>query len=147
MPRPTQKSPDAPWLFYYDGDCGLCLRLVNLLARLDYANAVSWVAFQSLDAPPEGLTWQALDRAVHLDTGSGPRHAGFFAVRKLTLKLPALWPLAPLFWFPGVHLPGQAVYGWVAANRRRFSRCRPFRPEPDAARPFPIDRATNRESS
>ena len=146
MPRPNRKSdaaPAGPWLFYYDGDCGLCLRLVNLLARLDYADAVSWTPFQSLDAPPEGLTWQDLDQAVYLDTGAGPRHAGFFAVRKLTLKLPALWPLVPIFWFPGVHLPGQAVYRWVAANRRRFSRCRSFRPQPDAARAFPTDRESS----
>ena len=133
-------APGFPWRFYYDGYCGLCLWLVRRLARLDFSNAVAWVPFQSLDEPPQGLTWEALDRAVYLDTGAGPNHAGFFAIRKLTLKLPALWPLAPLFWFPGVHFPGTAVYRWVAAHRRRLSRCRPFPPKGDVLPPASSDR-------
>jgi hypothetical protein len=31
-----------------------------------------------------------------------------------------MWPLIPLFYFPGTGIVGPRVYAWVARNRRRF---------------------------
>ena len=125
--RPSSVRRPAPWVFYYDGDCGFCLRWVNRLRRLDRAGQVSWVAFQSLPEPPRGVTWDDLKRAAYLDphpdTGAGPLHEGFYAFRQLSRRIPLLFPLAPLFWLPGMGRLGQPVYRWIAANRYRLS-CR-----------------------
>lgn len=110
-------------MFYYDGDCGLCGWLVKWLGRMDFARGVDWVPFQSLQTLPEGLSRDDLNQAAYLDVGAGKLLPGFYAFRRLTLKIAFLWPLAPIFWFPGVPAPGVLVYRWVAQNRYRLSRC------------------------
>ncbi|HEU0020409.1 MAG TPA: DUF393 domain-containing protein [Dehalococcoidia bacterium] len=116
--------------FYYDGGCGLCRWVVKWLSRMDFGSGITWISFQSLERPPDGLTWGDLDRAAYLETGQGDLLEGFYAFRKLTRKVPALWLLAPLFCLPGIHVPGRVVYRWVAANRYKLSRC----PIPDRQR-------------
>ncbi len=90
---------------------------------MDFARGVDWVPYQSLKTPPESLSWDGLDQAAYLDVGAGKLLPGFYAFRRLTLKVALLWPLAPIFWLPGMQLPGVAVYRWVARNRYRLSRC------------------------
>lgn len=118
-------SPDcrSAWNFYYDGDCGLCRRLVKWLRRMDAGRAITWIPAQSLERPPQRLSWSDLDRAAYLEAEKGVLLEGFYALRMLTRKIPFLWPLAPFLWFPGMQVPGRAAYGWVAANRYRLSRC------------------------
>ena len=110
-------------LFYYDGGCGFCRSVAAVAARLDILGRVSWVPYQSLTTPPNGLTWEDLERSAHLETEQGGLHEGFHAFRRLTLLLPALWPLAPLLWLPGVPSLGTALYRWVARNRYCISAC------------------------
>ena len=112
------------WRFYYDGNCTFCTRSVAALSRSNWRGGVEWVAFQSLAVPPAGLTWSDLEQAAYLDTGDGKLRQGFFAFRKLSLRLPLLLPLAPILWFPGMGLLGAPVYRWIARNRYRISRCR-----------------------
>ena len=112
------------WRFYYDGNCSFCTRVVGALSGTDWRGGVAWVPFQSLAAPPEGLAWSDLEQAAYLDAGDGKLHQGFFAFRKLSLRLPLLLALAPLLWFPGMALLGAPVYRWIARNRYRISRCR-----------------------
>ena len=119
--RGTQSS--GRWVFYFDAECGMCRRVVSFLQVLDYRGSVAWVPFQSLREPPGTLGWRELYQAVCLDRRGAPLLTEFFAFRALTLHLPVLWALAPLFYFPGMYIPGRLVYGWVAANRHRFSRC------------------------
>lgn len=113
------------WVVYYDGHCGFCGGMVRGLARLDYWNAVTWTPWQSLNQPPSGLSWDDLQSAVYLDTGSGNLKQGFFAFRWLTLRLLPLIPLAPLFWIPGVQLLGAPLYRWVARHRYCIAGRRP----------------------
>jgi predicted DCC family thiol-disulfide oxidoreductase YuxK len=112
------------WRFYYDGNCTFCTRVVAVLSRTGWRGGVAWVPFQSLAAPPTGLTWSDLEQAAYLDTGEVRLHQGFFAFRKLSVRLPLLIPLAPLLWFPGMSLLGAPVYRWIARNRYRISHCR-----------------------
>jgi len=112
-------------VFYYDADCGFCSWTVRWLRRFDLFHRMTWRSFQSLDKPPYHLTWDDLDQAAYLDDdGRGKLYGGFYAFRMLTVRLWPLMVLAPLFWFPGMHIPGVAVYGWVAKNRYRISACR-----------------------
>ena len=94
------------WAFYYDGDCGMCRRIIAVLSSLDVRRSITWVPFQSLNDPPGGLGWDDLDRSAYFDRGKPPLLAGFHAFKALTLRLPLLWPLAPIFLFAG-HRPAR----------------------------------------
>ncbi len=110
-------------VFYYDGYCGMCLRLVQWLERMDSRGRIVWIPYQSLDEPPTGITWEDMDRAAYLVADSGEISEGFYAIRALLTKLPALATVGALMWLPGVSLIGAPVYRLVARNRRRISSC------------------------
>ena len=132
----AEKAEVKRWVMYYDGECGFCTLCVRVLKPGDFFRQVAWVPYQDLPDPPEGLTWEDLDAAAYLEArkggtggdegGSTTRlYRGFYAFRMLTLRLPPLFPLAPLMWLPGVNRVGERAYEWVAANRYRISRrCR-----------------------
>ena len=125
-------EPDSRgWVFYYDGDCGLCVRVVRALSWIDLFSLVGWAPYQALERPPDGLTWDDLVHAAYLKTGRGRLYRGFYAFRALTLRLVPLVPLAPILWFPGASLLGVPIYRWVASNRYRLSRCRVAGPGAD----------------
>ena len=111
------------WVVYYDGDCALCETAKRWLSRLDVLRRVEWTAYQLLERPPLGLAWSDLESAVWLDTGNGRPVRGFYAFRRLALRLPPLTAIAPALWLPGVARLGELVYGWVARNRCRLSSC------------------------
>jgi predicted DCC family thiol-disulfide oxidoreductase YuxK len=127
-----QEAAPRDWVLYYDGDCGFCTTIVQLLARFDFARRVAWIPYQSLSQPPAGLTWVDLDKAAYIE-GGGRLEGGFFAFRRLTLLLPPLLVLAPLMWLPGLRLLGQPAYRLIARNRYRLSRqgCETPRPRSD----------------
>ncbi|PKB79796.1 MAG: hypothetical protein BZY88_11470 [SAR202 cluster bacterium Io17-Chloro-G9] len=120
--RPTD---DRPWIFYYDGNCRFCCSVVVWMSRLDITHRVTWTAFQLLEEPPAGLTWDDLDRSAYLaDRAETRRYEGFYAFRRLTIVLPLLTPFAAIAWLPGMSSVGVAAYRWVARNRYRISQCR-----------------------
>ncbi len=111
-------------VFYYDADCRLCTRLVRLLSKADVLRRITWAPYQALETPPPGISWEDLERAAYLvDGGRGRHYEGFYAFRMLTVRLPLLAPLAPIFWFPAMGLAGAVVYRWVARNRYRIFGC------------------------
>ena len=112
------------WTFYYDADCGMCSAVVRWLRRFDTRKRIAWAAIQTLDTPPQGLHHHDLEKAAYLVCGPGDNHEGFFAFRKLLLRLPALSPLGALMWLPGIKLIGVPAYRWVARNRYKISGCR-----------------------
>lgn len=117
-------SPDRRrWVFYYDRDCGLCVQVVRVLSWIDLSSRVKWTPCQALESPPDRLNWDDLALAAYLDTGSGRLYRGFYAFRKLTLRLVPLVPLAPILWCPGASLLGVRIYRWIASNRYRLSCC------------------------
>ena len=109
--------------FYYDADCGMCAGVVRFLRRFDARGRVAWTAVQSLDAPPEGLTWEDLERSAWLSRG-GEWREGFYAIRELLGLLPALAAVGGLMRLPGVRFVGVPAYRLVADNRYRISGCR-----------------------
>ena len=123
-PKGVGYANSAQRVFYYDGGCGFCTSVVRVLTRVDLFHRITWIPYQSLERPPEGLSWEDLDRSAYLETGRGGNREGFQAFRGLTLHLLPLWPLAPFLWLPGVPHLGTAVYRWIARNRYRVSQCR-----------------------
>jgi predicted DCC family thiol-disulfide oxidoreductase YuxK len=112
---------------FFDGDCAFCRRSIALLQRLDWLHRLVYVNSRERDNPL--LANPALDHAplleeMHLLTpdGTGLYH-GFGAVRWLAWRLPALWPIAPFLYVPGVPTLGQKLYLWVARHRFRLVPC------------------------
>ena len=54
---------------------------------------------------------------MHLLTSDGRVLKGFFAFRRLTRRLPGLWPLAPLLHLPFLARFGPDLYDAVARRR------------------------------
>ena len=110
-------------VFYYDGDCGLCMRLVRHLEGLDARGTITWTAYQSLDDPPSGISWEDMEREAYLISDAGEVSEGFYAIRELVARLPAHSVLGKFMHLPGVDLPGRLVYRFVARNRKRLPSC------------------------
>ena len=108
----------------YDGNCPLCRGAVRWMSRGDWLGRVEWIPAQNLEVLPDGLTRRDLDAAMYLQDTGGRLHGGFFAVRRLSLLLPPLLPIAPLLWLPGARFLGVRVYEFIARNRGCFTRAK-----------------------
>ncbi len=112
-------------VFYYDGECGICLRLVRRLMKFDARGSITWTAFQSLECPPLGISWEDLDRAAYLISDAGDVSEGFYAIRGLLTRLPALAAVGMFMHLPGVALVGRPLYRFIARNRKSRLSCGP----------------------
>lgn len=106
----------------YDGTCGLCIRSAFWIAILDHLHRAELVDFRDASlrkkfAPM--LRPANLDRALHVVFPGGRVERGFDAFRALSWNLPALWPVAPLLYVPGIPTIGRRVYAKVAERRER----------------------------
>ena len=117
--RKTDRARNR-WTFYYDGKCDLCSTAAGKFSWMNQFAGVTWVPYQTLVAPPRGLSWDDLEQAAYLDTGRVNLYQGFYAVRMLTLRLIPMLLLAPFLWLPGVSSVGETVYRWVAEHRHKF---------------------------
>ena len=106
----------------FDGHCGFCQASVRRIQTVDL-----WGYVQPVDYQTRGDVRQlhpSLDVAtcraqLHL-VEPGRVSGGFAVFQRLSLRLPLLWPAAPLLHLPGMVLVGGAVYRWVAAHRYLF---------------------------
>ncbi|MBI3088549.1 MAG: DUF393 domain-containing protein [Candidatus Omnitrophica bacterium] len=111
----------------YDGGCGFCLASVRRLAVLDVFGAIELLDFHevpNLAALHRDLTPQRCHSRMQLVELSGRLSEGFLAFRRMSLRIPLLWPAAPLLYLPGAGWVGRRVYDWVAARRFLFHRGR-----------------------
>jgi len=112
------RACDPDWTFYYDGGCGFCTRVARLMAALDLRRRVRWMASQSLQTLPGGLTREDLQREAF--RRGGVLEGGFYSSKRLALLLPPLWALAPVLRLPGVSRAGEAAYALQARNHARL---------------------------
>jgi predicted DCC family thiol-disulfide oxidoreductase YuxK len=110
----------------YDGDCALCRESIAMLRKLDWLGKLSYLDARdqtqpALQQPP--VAGAPLLEEMHVLTPEARLHHGFAAFRWLAWRLPALWPLAPLLYIPGVPWLGQRLYLWVARNRFHLVPC------------------------
>lgn len=108
---PTPDDLPQADVVIYDGSCPLCSGIAQRLHRLDGQGRL---AFLTLGDPQVAQRYPDLSRAellkyVYVIDRDGQRHQGAGAVRYLSRRLPALWPLAPL-----LHLPGSVpLWRWL----------------------------------
>lgn len=118
--RPTRD------LVLYDGACRFCRSQIAILRRLDLAGRLEFVSLHearvSRDLPE--LSREELMREMVLIDTRGRVWRGAAAVRHLSRRLAALWPLAVPLHVPGSMPLWNALYGLVARNRYRIAgRC------------------------
>jgi predicted DCC family thiol-disulfide oxidoreductase YuxK len=103
----------------YDQDCGLCVRTMRVLARLDVFRRLDLVPLLEADGRADpGL----LRQAMGLVDENGEVYYGADAFEQAGARVPLLWPYALLMKVPGLIYPARAVYAVVA--RRRSPACR-----------------------
>ena len=107
----------------YDGQCGFCIRALTICRALDVRGAFQFHDANSreqvLRAFPE-LNDADFENAMFAVAPDRRVTRGFFAFRRILWESPLMWPLLPVFYFPGTSVIGPRVYGWVARNRRRL---------------------------
>jgi predicted DCC family thiol-disulfide oxidoreductase YuxK len=116
----------------FDVACRLCRRSIFVLLLLDNLHRLRAVNFRDVQLRKQhasDIALKDLDRSMHIrmpaqgkfSTASGQRTTfrGFDAFRALTMHLPALWPITPLLYLPGIPLLGRRLYAHIAANRNR----------------------------
>jgi predicted DCC family thiol-disulfide oxidoreductase YuxK len=108
----------------YDQDCSLCTFQMRMLTWLDWRQALALVPLAdprvAVLAPQ--IPGHALREAIHCVTPSGRVYRGARALRFVGARLPLLWPLAALLWFPGVIWIAEWVYQRISRNRYWLSR-------------------------
>ena len=93
------------------------------LRKLDWSGRLSFISLHDprvAERYPQ-LTHEQLMAEMWLVTSDGQKFGGADAMRVLSRRMPALWPLAPLLHVPLAMPLWRAVYGWVARRRYRLA--------------------------
>lgn len=111
----------------FDGDCAFCQKTVSILKRLDWGRKLEFRSCREpANIPPNeaNLEPHRLLEEMHLLTPDRKKaYAGFRAFRWMAGRIPLLWAMYPLLYFPGVPQLGERAYLWVAKNRFNLVPC------------------------
>jgi predicted DCC family thiol-disulfide oxidoreductase YuxK len=110
---------------FYDGDCPLCVREINMLRKLDRKGRIVFtdIASPGFDARVTGLTHEELMASIRGRMADGTLVEGVEVFRQLYSAV-GLKPLIPLTRLPGVRQGLEAGYKVFARNRLRLTgRC------------------------
>src|ERR1700758_1529106 len=111
-----------PLSIIYDGQCGFCIRILNLFRRVDLKSALAFYDSHlrtTLERFPQ-LRHADLADAMYTIAEDEAPYQGFYSFRRILWVSPLMWPMLPLFYFPGVSFLGERIYAWVARNRKNF---------------------------
>ena len=112
---------------FFDGECGMCTRSVDLLRKWNRTGELRTEALQSPGAAERlGIAPSRLLDAVRWLDSSGTVYSGAEAANAalasaIGIRLPLL-----IYRIPGIRFIEDRVYRWVAANRRRFPGTTPY---------------------
>lgn len=122
-PDPDSNQGTAREVLIFDGQCNFCRGSVRTLRMLDWIGRLSFI---SLHDERVGQRWPQLSSEQLMDqiwlvTKSGQTFGGADAMRYLSSRMPALWPLAPLLNLPFTMPIWRSIYRWIAKNRYRIA--------------------------
>jgi len=112
----------------YDGMCPFCCRTVRVLGAMDLFRRVEFIDSRSLNLAEYNqkhalkLTANALEQEMFV-ISHGRCHGGFEGYRVIALSIPALWPLVPFLFLPGMSILGKSAYSYVAPKRLALVKC------------------------
>jgi predicted DCC family thiol-disulfide oxidoreductase YuxK len=110
---------------FFDGECPLCAREIQLLRRLDRRQRIGFVDIAARDFQPSayGLTRAVLMAEIHARLPDGSVIRGVEVFRRLYAAV-GFGPLVALTRLPGISQLLDAAYGLFAKNRLRLTgRC------------------------
>jgi len=120
-------SPRSVWRVevFYDGQCPLCLREVQVLRRLDQRGRILFtdITANDFDALSVGRDHAALMARIHGRLPGGELIEGVEVFRRLYSAVGFGW-LVAVTRLPGISHGLDLLYGWFAKNRLRLTgRC------------------------
>lgn len=110
---------------FYDGDCPLCLREINMLRRWDRRERIRFtdIAADEFSAEEVGIEMPALMSEIHGRLPSGEIIKGVEVFRRLYAAVGMKWAVAVSRW-PGVRQLLDVGYRHFARHRLRLTgRC------------------------
>ena len=122
LPDPDERTGSD--VVIYDGECRICTGQIERLVRWDSGRRLSYLSLHDprvADRYPD-LSHDALMKEMYVVDPAGGRHAGAWALRRLSRRLPSLWWLAPVLNFPGTLPLWNWLYRQIASRRYRFGR-------------------------
>jgi predicted DCC family thiol-disulfide oxidoreductase YuxK len=111
---------------FFDGDCPLCVREINLLRRLDRRGAIGFTDIAAAEFEPAtvGVPWEQLMDRIHGRLPDGRLIEGVEVFRRLYAAVGFGWLVAVSRW-PGIAQLCDAGYRVFARNRLRWTgRCK-----------------------
>jgi predicted DCC family thiol-disulfide oxidoreductase YuxK len=121
----TAERPTPAVTVYFDGECPLCTREVDLVRRLDRRSRIRFtdIAAPGFDAAVIGRTHDELMARIHAQLPDGTLVEGVEVFRQM-YGATGFGPLVSLTRIPGVSHLLDASYRWFAKNRLRITgRC------------------------
>lgn len=122
-PDPDSDRGSGREVLIYDGQCNFCRASVKSLRKLDWTGRLAYI---SLHDERVGQRWPELSfdqlmAQIWLVTKDGQTLGGADAMRFLSLRMLALWPLAPFMNLPFSMPLWRGIYRWIARNRYRIA--------------------------
>lgn len=113
-----------PFEVFFDGDCPLCRREIELVRRLDGRGRVTLTDIAAPGfVPPAELSHEALMASIHGRLPDGTIVRGVEVFRQLYAAI-GLGPLVAVTRVPPVSWALEVGYAWFARNRLRLTgRC------------------------
>ena len=110
---------------FYDGECPLCMREIDMLRGRDRAKRIVFtdIASPTFDPASVGLDHDALMKRIHARLPGGELIEGVEVFRRLYAAV-GFGPLVAVTRVPGVSHALDLAYTWFAKNRLRLTgRC------------------------
>lgn len=110
---------------FFDGQCPLCTREVDMVKRFDRRGALRFVDIAAPDFDPAsvGRTYDDLMARIHGRDEGGELVTGVEVFRRMYAAI-GLGPLVALTRVPPISTIAEAGYRWFAKNRLRLTgRC------------------------
>ncbi len=111
----------------YDGDCGICGRVADVVRRLDRRARLAVLPWQTPGLLEQtGLTPAQCAEAVWVVYPDGRQYRAAAAANRALRELGGLWRvLSWLYIVPGIRQTEDIAYRWVARNRHRLPGASP----------------------
>lgn len=110
---------------FFDGDCPLCCREINLLRRWDRKKRIRFtdIVSDAFDSTAYGIDFDRFMAEIHGRLPTGEWIQGVEVFRRLYSAIGLSWPVAATRW-PGIRHGLDWAYRFFARNRLRWTgRC------------------------